>query len=98
MFKIGEKVVCVDASPARPDCAVGMPLRLTLNAVYTVRSIQTEPHIAGYGVRLEELPNPSMIWSDGDEREWSYASNRFRPLSERAAQRTIEQTSPLSTE
>lgn len=81
MFKVGQKVVCVDASPVRPDCAVGMPLRLTLNAVYTVGSIQTEPDIEGYGVRLEELPNPSMIWSSGEEREWSYDSKRFRPVA-----------------
>lgn len=81
MFKVGEKIVCIDASPVRADCQVGMPLRLTLNAVYTVASIQTEPHIPGYGVRLEELPNPSMIWSDGEEREWSYDNRRFRPVS-----------------
>lgn len=84
MFKVGQKIVCIDASAVRPDCAVGMPLRLTLNAIYTVSSIQTEPHIAGYGVRLEELPNPSMIWSDGEEREWSYSSERFRPVAHAA--------------
>lgn len=72
MFKVGQKVVCVDGSPVRADCQVGMPCRLVKNTVYTVRSIQTEPHIEGYGVRLEEILNPSMIWSDGDEREWSY--------------------------
>lgn len=81
MFKVGEKVVCIDASPVRADCQVGMPLRLTLSAVYVVASIHTEPGLAGYGVRLEELPNPSIIWSDGEEREWSYDSHRFRPVS-----------------
>jgi hypothetical protein len=59
-----------------------MPLRLTLGAVYTVRSIHTEPHISGYGVRLEELLNPSKFFDTGDEIEWSYASARFRPLAE----------------
>ncbi len=82
MFAIGQKVVCIDASPVRSDCAVGMPIRLVRDAIYTVRSIQTELHIDGYGVRLEEILNPSMIWSDGDEREWSYDHRRFKPLIE----------------
>jgi len=82
MFQIGEKVVCIDASPARSDCAAAMPLKLTANAVYTVRSLHTEPHLSGYGVRLEELQNPSVIWSDNEEKEWSYASWRFRALAD----------------
>lgn len=80
MFRIGQKIVCIDGSAVRPDCAVGTPQRLIVGAVYTVRSIQTESHIDGYGVRLEEIINPSMIWSDGDEREWSYDRRRFRPV------------------
>lgn len=81
MLKPGQKVVCIDASPIRNNCADVMPLRLVLNEVYTVRSIQTEPNIDGYGVRLEELPNPSVVWADGSEKEWSYQSERFRPVS-----------------
>lgn len=80
MFKVGQKVVCVDDSPMRTDCVVGMPLRLVADRVYTVRSIQTEPHIEGYGVRLDEIVNPSMIWSDGEETEWSYDHRRFRSI------------------
>lgn len=80
MFAIGQKIVCIDASPVRQDCRVGMPIRLVKGTIYTVRSIQTETHIDGYGVRLEEILNPSMIWSDGDEREWSYDHRRFEPL------------------
>lgn len=82
MFTIGQKVVCIDGSAIRADCQVGMPQRPTEGAIYTVRSIQVESHIAGYGVRLEEILNPSMIWSDGDEREWSYDHRRFRPVAE----------------
>ena len=82
MFKIGQKIVCIDASPVPADCAKALPLRLTLNSVYTVASIHIEPHIEGYGIRLEELPNPSMIWADSEEKEWSYSSKRFRPLVE----------------
>lgn len=90
MFRVGQKVVCVDASPMRNGCADVMPLRLVHGAVYTIRSIQTEPHIAGYGVRLEELLNPSIIWADGDEREWSYQSERFRPVAEHDSENATE--------
>jgi hypothetical protein len=66
-------------------------LRLVEGAVYTVRSIHTEPHIQGYGVRLEELLNPSVLWSDGTEVEWSYMSERFLPVvSDEAAQHATE--------
>ena len=82
MFKPGQKVVCIDDAPMRNDCGSVLPLRLIHDRVYTIRSIHTEPHIAGYGVRLEELLNPSVVWADGDEREWSYQSERFNPLVE----------------
>lgn len=81
MFKIGQKVICVDDAPMRNDCGSVMPLRLVRDQIYTVRSIHTEPHIEGYGVRLEELVNPSIVWADGEEREWSYQSERFRPIA-----------------
>ena len=82
MFKIGQKVVCIDAAPMRNDCGDVMPLRLVHGEIYTIRSIQTEPHINGYGVRLEELLNPSIIWADGSDKEWSYQSERFRPIAQ----------------
>lgn len=82
MLKVGQKVVCIDWSPI--VCAPGTAmLRLTQGEVYTIRSIHTEPHIQGYGVRLNELLNPDVVWSDGSECEWSYASERFRPVAER---------------
>ncbi len=80
MFRIGEKVVCIDDSPMRNGCGDVMPLRLTKGLIYTVRYIHTEPNIDGYGVQLEELLNPSVVWRDGTEKEWSYQSERFRPL------------------
>jgi hypothetical protein len=80
MLKVGQKVVCIDDSPMRNDCGDVLPLRLVQGAIYTVRSIHTEPHIEGYGVRLSELKNPSIVWRDGDECEWSYQSERFRPV------------------
>lgn len=80
MLRIGEKVVCIDDAPPRNDCGYVMPLRLARDAVYTVRDIHSEPDMRGYGVRLVELENPSIVWSDGRELEWSYQSERFRPL------------------
>lgn len=80
MLRQGQKVVCIDDSAPRNDCADVLPLRLVAGAIYTIRSIHTEPNIDGYGVRLEELLNPSIVWRDGTEREWSYQSERFRPL------------------
>lgn len=75
----GQKVVCIDGSPVRTADGTAM-LRVVEGAVYTVRSLHTEPHIPGYGVRLKELQNPSVLWSDGTEVEWSYRSDRFRPV------------------
>lgn len=80
MFKLGQKVVCIDDAPMRNNCGDVLPLRLIKGQIYTVRAVHTEPHIQGYGVRLVELLNPSVVWSDGTEYEWSYQSERFRPV------------------
>lgn len=82
MLRVGQKVICIDGSAVSSDCQVGMPQRPVEGIIYTVRSIQVELHIDGYGIRLEEIWNPSMIWSDGDEQEWSYDPRRFRPLDQ----------------
>jgi hypothetical protein len=92
MFRIGQKVVCVDDSPVRNGCGDVMPLRLVAGDVYTIGSIHTEPHIKGYGVRLVELPNPSVVWSDGNEKEWSYQSERFRPVVDTMAENEVSET------
>lgn len=81
MFKVGQKVVCIDDS-INAECMDHMPLRPKVNSVYTVASIHVEDGLDGYGIRLEELPNPSIIWSDGDEKEWSFDARRFRPIAE----------------
>jgi hypothetical protein len=80
MLRVGQKVVCVDASPVREDCTGHMPLRLEHGAIYTVREIHREPNLEGYGVRLAEMENSLVVWSDDTECEWSYDSRRFRPL------------------
>lgn len=95
MFSIGQKVVCVDGSPIRNNCDHALPMRLVEGVVYTIRSIHTEPHIDGYGVRLEELLNPSIVWSDGTECEWAYQSERFRPVVTSDERSLVSATSDL---
>lgn len=92
MFSIGQKIVCIDDAPAQHDCGDVVPLRLVAGTVYTVRSIHTEPNIDGYGVRLIELVNPSIVWSDGTESEWSYQSERFRPVVCTSGETAISET------
>jgi hypothetical protein len=81
MFKIGQKVVCVDDS-VNPETVEYTPCRPRKGQIYTVRGFLTQPHIHGYGVYLEELLNPSLLWSDQDEKEWPFRSTRFRSLVE----------------
>lgn len=78
-FRVGQKVVCINDT-LNPETARYMPLRPKRGTIYTIESIHVAPHIDGYGVRLVELPNPSHVWSDDDECEWSFDSRRFRPL------------------
>lgn len=80
-YRIGEKVVCIDDS-INPETAPYMLLRPKAGEIYTVASLHIEPGLDGYGIRLEELPNPSIIWADSDEKEWSFDARRFRPLVE----------------
>lgn len=80
-FKVGQKVVCIDEA-IRADCVQHLPLRPKLNRLYTVRSIHTEPDLEGYGIRLVELVNPSIVWSSGKDKEWSFDSRKFRDPDE----------------
>ncbi|TXH43031.1 MAG: hypothetical protein E6Q97_34810 [Desulfurellales bacterium] len=91
MFKIGQKVICIDAS-VYSDAQPYLPFRCKLNQVYTVRSIHTEKHLTGYGIRLEEVINPSFLWSDSDEKEWSFDHRKFRPAVEHNNQIKVEAT------
>ena len=81
MFHVGQKVVCVDDSP-NPETQKYMPCRPRKGQIYTIRGILIQPHIKGYGIYLEELLNPSIIWEDLEEREWAYKPARFRPVTE----------------
>jgi hypothetical protein len=75
MFRVGQKVVCVDASPA----AVDTQYSLTLDAVYTVRGITPEGRDAG--VYLVEVPDGSFFPGSSCRRGWRAA--RFRPIVSR---------------
>ena len=79
LFRIGQKVVCVDDS-MNPETVEYTPMRPRKGEIYTVRGFLVQDHIEGYGVYLEELINPSIIWSDQDEKEWPFKPERFRPL------------------
>jgi len=81
MFRIGQKVVCIDDS-MNPETVDYTPCRPRKGEVYTVRGFLVQDHIEGYGVYLEELLNPSIIWSDQDEKEWPFKPDRFRPVVE----------------
>lgn len=96
MFKVGDSVVCVDDSPPHEQHGAAYCLvRPKKGEIYTIRGIHTEPHIEGYGVLLEELVNPSIIWANGIEQEWPFASTRFRltllrrAVKLKAAQRSL---------
>lgn len=83
MFRVGQKVICIDDTP--PSAENGSDyclIRPVAGQIYTIRGIHTEPHIDGYGVWLEECLNPSVVWSDGHEVEWPFASTRFKPAME----------------
>lgn len=81
MFKPGQRVVCINGN-INSETSQYTPCKPRTGEIYTVRGILTQPHIPGYGVYLDELPNPSIIWSDGDEKEWPFKSERFRLVAE----------------
>lgn len=78
MFKIGQKVMCIDDrfnAETRPY----MPCWVKKFGIYTIRGIHKDSDIEGYGVYLEEIVNPEQIWANDEPREWSFNSTRFRP-------------------
>lgn len=75
-FYVGQKVVCVDDSPARS----GSLRRVILNAIYTVDGIDPETKT---GIYLLEIPNdpipPGVAW----KFPIGWSRDRFRPLTEK---------------
>jgi len=93
IFRIGQKVICIDDSVNQETIAY-TPCRPRKGQIYTVRGFLVQDHIEGYGVYLEELPNPSIIWSDQGETEWPFKPERFRPVVEPTLK--TEQQEPAS--
>lgn len=92
IFRIGQKVVCIDDA-INPETATYTPCRPRLGEMYTVRGFLVQDHIEGYGVYLEELLNPSNLWSDQEECEWPFRPDRFRPVVDQPQQQ-VEQFEP----
>ncbi len=78
MFRIGERVVCVNAS-FNAETRPYMPCWIKKHAIYHIRGIHKDPNIEGYGVYLEEIINPEQVWSNDEPREWSFDARRFKP-------------------
>jgi len=72
-FKVGQKVVCVERPPRDNfDEFYGLVDPL-LNDIYTIRELD------GIYIRLEEIKNPLLQYSDG-VNECAFKASYFRPL------------------
>lgn len=71
-FRIGQRVVCVDAGKSHWDFDPG----LKKGSVYTIAAI--DEYWEGTGLDLVELPAPKV-----DGHYQAYRSDRFRPIVER---------------
>lgn len=80
MFVVGQNVLCVDDQLWEVDQKI-LPNKPVAGCVYTVRSIQIDADLQGYGIRLVEIVNPVCHFLDTDLHiEWSFMSIRFRPV------------------
>lgn len=93
-FRVGMKVVCVDASRGRgePDPP------LVEGAVYTVASVRyfdqaVSRDAPGYGVTLLEVSSVET-----DEYWAEYRSERFRPAVEPKSETSFTQGAPIDSE
>lgn len=74
MFKVGQKVVCIDGAPNENTIVPYLPIA---GEIYTIREVRI-----GYGLcglLLEEIINPLMEFIEGRD-EGAFASYRFRPI------------------
>ena len=72
MFRVGQKVVCVDFSPSNR----GIPMPFVKGRVYTVSN--TVMTWEGQGIEVAEVETPTVA---GHYRAWN--SRRFRPIVSR---------------
>ena len=79
-FYVGQKVVCVDAKPSRPNVVIG---DLTEGTIYTVRwvGIHSHPEFGdAYCIRLSELVRRCEFY---DIDDLPARACRFRPIVDR---------------
>lgn len=82
-FKVGQKVVCVDASVASsPNSSASSDRMPKEGEIYTVRALQTFNGM--HGILLEEITTGMYRTSNGDEI--GYMAFRFRPVDEQWAE------------
>lgn len=74
MFKVGQKVVCVED---KPNSNTIVPNRPVKGEIYTIRAIRTNFNI--YGVLLVEVVNPLQEFMEG-LYEGAFDPSRFRPV------------------
>jgi hypothetical protein len=77
-FRVGGKVVCVDATGLTPHTIEVVP---SLHGIYTVREIVDHPK--GLGLRFIEIVNPPLPYRGGIA-ECVFDSQNFRPLEEKS--------------
>ena len=75
MFRVGQKVVCVDV---RPSPMGRVPIELTLNAVYTSSYITPPNFVGELGLGLVEV---KAVGDDFHNPE--FGARRFRPVVDR---------------
>lgn len=76
MFRIGDKIVCVDSTPPASSLywpTVQFPI---LNEIYTIRGF-----IDTGSIYLEEIIN-KMAWLEGRIAEVSFKARRFRKVTD----------------
>ena len=82
MFKIGQKVVCVDASGLDLSYGENGP---QFGEIYTIRDF----YIDGTSVYLNEIVNKKHLYNVGF-LEACFLLTRFRPLDETFAEETLK--------
>jgi hypothetical protein len=78
-FRVGQHVVCVDASPNQ-RYGLALPM-LKRGGIYVIRAIEDKPgwQAPGWGVHLEGI---YIIHPDA-KCEWAMKPSRFRPVVDR---------------
>lgn len=85
-FKVGQRVVCVDAKP-NPQAGTGADKLLVAGRIYVVRAIDARPgrwKSPGWGVHLVGIRHFYL-----DDLEWAFHPRRFRPVEERETDITV---------